>query len=241
MIIDPVFQKSNLRHRGLSNLPKVHTDGQKSPTTLHSPASQWLWCVETSEPDPFREEGAYVRNLPRTQKSACERITTASLINRDCGFWAIQWDIRTKGLKRRLVWMMFSGRTEQASINASIWRSGKEGFSLLRACLELILFSPVSLLHFFHPLFCFPKPQPSVPYTPTCIFYQIEANRHSKSKGFTCRHLDLDLHCTTCQLFKLLNLSKPQFSHITRCYKKCLHHKIIVTIQENNTCKVLSA
>lgn len=209
------------------------------PTTLHSPASHCLWCAETSELASFGEEGTYDWNSPRTQKSARERITTVLLIQRDCGFWAIKWDICTKGLKRRLVWMMFSGRAEQASINASIWQSGKDGFSLLRAWLGLILFSPLPLPDLFPSSLLFYNAPTLCSLYPS-TYSKMEADRYSKSKGFTVRHLDLYLHCITCQLFKLLNLFKPQFSQVTRCYKKCLHHKIIVTIQENNICKVLS-
>lgn len=125
--------------------------------------------------------------------------------------------------------MMFSGRAEQASINASIWHSGKDGFSLLKAWLGLNLFSPVPLLDPFSSSLLFSNASALCSLYPN-TYSKIEADRYSNSKGFTVRHLDLDLHCITCQLFKLLNLSKLQFSQVTRCYKKCLHHKIIVTI-----------
>lgn len=116
--------------------------------------------------------------------------------------------------------MMFSGRAEQAS---------KEGFSLPGICPSTTFFILSSV--FNAPALCSLYPN---------TYYQIEVDRWSKSRGFTVRHLDLDLHCITCQLFKLLNISKPQFSQVTRCYKKCLHPKIIVTIQENHIYKVLS-
>lgn len=61
------------------------------PTTLCSPASQWFGCVETSEPAPFIGEGAYVRNVLRTQKSACERMTTVLSIHRD---WVLGNSVR---------------------------------------------------------------------------------------------------------------------------------------------------
>lgn len=142
----------------------------------------------------------------------CEWITTALLIQRDWRFCALQWDMCTKPLEEGWFGWWLMGGMSRPIINAFIRQSGKESFFLWGISIWGLtlpsLWCPFSSLFVLSLFSNAPALCPLYPST----YYQIQANKKSKSKGFTIRHLDLDLPCITCQVFRLLNLSKPQFS-----------------------------
>lgn len=70
------------------------------PTSLHCPASQYLWDVETSEPAPFWEEEHVTKVHQGHRNSVGGRIATALLTRSVGGFCAIQWDKGTSPEKK---------------------------------------------------------------------------------------------------------------------------------------------
>lgn len=156
----------NLRPRELSNLPQAPQMWRwrrALPRSLHSPVLSCgpvSWMCSDQWACTFQRWGTRGWNSPRTQESACERMKTALLLHRDCGFGAVQWDICTKAWKEGWFGWCLVGGMSRPSINAPIWQSCRDGFSLLRAS----LFSLVPLDLQMSSSLLFSSAQCSIPY-----------------------------------------------------------------------------